>query len=207
MNVPGLEAGVLKCRDEKVSHVLRRVLGAYQLTYIVYEGSFLVTTRELAAQRQLRQRINVAIDDVPLQKAVRTISRVHAFNLVIDPKVAKEAESPVSLHVEETSVDTCIRLLAEMAGLKAVRMDNVLFVTTVERAEMLRKEEQEVQSLTLNVSTATGDSSAIITLPPTRPYVPMPPTGTQASPPANFDWEARQAPAILPPPTRLQAKE
>ncbi len=37
-----------------------------------------------------------------------------------------------------------MRLLAEMAGLKAVRMDNVMVITTEERAEKLRKEEKDL---------------------------------------------------------------
>ncbi len=38
-----------------------------------------------------------------------------------------------------------MRLLAELAELKAVRMDNVIFITTEERADKLRKEEKDMR--------------------------------------------------------------
>ena len=49
--------------------------------------------------------------------------------------------------------------IAEMAGVKAVRMDNVLFVTNEERADKLRKEEKDLQPNPFDDPTA-GPSAA-----------------------------------------------
>jgi hypothetical protein len=44
----------------------------------------------------------------------------------------------VTLQLEDVPLETAVRLLADLAGLKPVRLDNVLFVTTEERADKLR---------------------------------------------------------------------
>ncbi len=132
----------LKATNEKAGQVLRRMLNPYGLTYIISQDALLVTTEEMAMVRQFRQRVTVNLEDVPLKKAVRDLARNHGINLVIDPKVAKQSDAPVSLQLDNTTVETTLRLLAEVGGLKAVRMGNVIFVTTDEKAKRIREEEQ-----------------------------------------------------------------
>jgi hypothetical protein len=131
----------IKAKDEKASQVLRRFLNAHQLSYIILDDAVLITTEEAGLMRQMRQRVSVDVDDVPFNKAVRSLAKNHGINLVIDPKVAKLAEANVSLQLESTGIETALRLLAEMASLKAVRMGNVMFITSEEKAEKIRKEE------------------------------------------------------------------
>src|ERR1051326_1488482 len=89
----------------------------------------------------MRQRTSVDLEDIPLKKAVRDLARQHGINLVIDPRIAKQADTPVSLQLDNTGLETTIRLLAELANVKAVRMGNVMFVTSEERAKKIREEE------------------------------------------------------------------
>jgi hypothetical protein len=111
---------------------------------VIFEDSILITSTELATTRQMKQRVNLDVDEVPLAKALRELARNYAFNVIIDPRFVKDANKPVTLILDGTSLETSVRLLAEMAGLKAVRMDNVLFVTNEERADKLRKEEKDL---------------------------------------------------------------
>jgi hypothetical protein len=133
----------IRATNEKASQVLRKFLNVHQLTYVVFEDSILITTEEMAVIRQYRQRVSVDLDEVPLKKALRDLAKNHGINLVIDPKVSKQAETPVSLQLENTGIETALRLLAELAGLKAVRMGNVMFVTSEETAKKIRKEEKQ----------------------------------------------------------------
>ena len=119
-------------------------------------------------------------------------SRNYAFNLVIDPKIAKESQHAVSLTLDGASLETSVRLLAEMAGVKAVRLDNVMFVTTEERAEKLRKEEKDLQpnplddpNMLLNPRAALGGGmmGGIIVGGPAFRAVPLP-AKEAAEPPA-----------------------
>ncbi len=147
---PGFPGGIvqpnqgqfkLKATDEKAGQVLRRMLNPAGLTYVITQDALLVTSEESAVLRQYRQRVSVDLDEVPLKKAVRDLAKNHGISLVIDPKVAKQSDAPVSLQLDNASIETTLRLLAELGGLKAVRMGNVMFVTTDEKAKRIREEE------------------------------------------------------------------
>src|SRR5262249_40433120 len=83
---------VIKSQAGKVATALRKLLNPQQLTYIVFEDSILITATELATNRQMKQRVNLDVDELPLAKALRELSRNYAFNLVIDPNVAKDVQ-------------------------------------------------------------------------------------------------------------------
>lgn len=145
VNENGEQPVTMKSTGGKLSTALRKLLNPRQLTYVIFEDSILITTPELATVRQMKQRVNLDVDAMPFAKVAHDLARNYAFNLVIDAKVRSVADQPVSLTLEGTSLETTVRLLAEVAGLKAVRMDNVMFVTTEERANKLRKEEKDLQ--------------------------------------------------------------
>jgi hypothetical protein len=133
---------IIKGTNEKASQILRRFLNAHRLTYIIIDDAVLVTSEDTAVIRQMCQRVSVDLDEVPLRKAVRDLAKSHGINLVIDPKVAKQADAPVSLQLDNTGIETTFRLLAELASLKAVRMGNVVFITSEEKAKKIRAEEK-----------------------------------------------------------------
>src|SRR5438067_1399862 len=58
---------------------------------------------------------------------------------------AKEAKMEVSLQMEDVPLETAVRLLSEMAGLKPVRVGNVLFVTTKANATEMRADPELTQ--------------------------------------------------------------
>lgn len=133
----------LKATNEKASSILRKLLDPHQLTYIIFQDAVLITTEESALMRQMRQRVSVNLADAAFDKSVRDLAKNHGINLVIDPKVAKDAQTTVTLQLDNTSIETTVRLLAELANLKAVRMGNVMFITTEEKATKIRKEEPQ----------------------------------------------------------------
>lgn len=137
----------LKGNGIKVRQSLQRMLNPYGLTYVILDDGVLVTTEDFGIQRQMRQRTVVDVKDTPLHKALRDIAKQTGVNLVIDPRVMKQAQANVSLEVEDATIETAMRLLAELGDLKAVRMGNVLFVTNEARAEKIRREENPQQSL------------------------------------------------------------
>ena len=127
--------------DGNVRQALQRLLGPYHLTFVTVGDSLLITTEELGLQRQMRQRLPVDVTTIPLEKALKELARTNGINLVIDPRAAKEAQTQVTLQLDDTTVETAVRVLAEIGGLKAVRMGNVLFVTQEDRAHKIQKEE------------------------------------------------------------------
>src|SRR5207247_440436 len=91
--------------------------------------SVLVTTEEMADARQMGQLVSVNLDKVELAAALKQIARDTAVNIALDPRAEKEATAKVSLQAEDVPLETAVRLMAEMAGLKPVRAGNALFVT------------------------------------------------------------------------------
>lgn len=126
-------------KQMKAGVVLRQMLAEYNLVPVVAGEMVLVTTPEAAARRQMRQRVNVDLDSVPLQAALRQLARQTGTNLVLDPRLSKEGLTPVTLQLEDVPLETAVKLIAEIAGLKSARVGNVLFVTSEARAERLHE--------------------------------------------------------------------
>jgi hypothetical protein len=125
----------------KLRTAIRTALRPYNLTCIIADNSLVITSPEQAVQRQVRQIVNADFNEVPLKTALRQLARMTATNIVIDPRVASDhMQTPVTLTLEEVSLETAVRLVAELASLKAVTMGNVIFVTTEIRANKIRAE-------------------------------------------------------------------
>jgi hypothetical protein len=112
----------------------------------------------VAVYRQLKQRIAVDYEAVPLGKALKDLSTKYGVNVVIDPRTAKTkaADNPVTLQVDDVPFEAAVRLLCEMADLKPARMANVIFVTTEDRADKLRNSDSLVPTPGLPVPGVPG---------------------------------------------------
>ena len=137
----------LKVKDVKLRTALRALLTPHNLGFAVVGDMILVSTEENALHRQMRQRIRVDYEGVPLNKALRELAREYAVNILIDPRQAKKASDAVSLQLDDVPLETAVRLMSEMAGLKPVKMANVLFVTSEERADKLKDSDNPQPSL------------------------------------------------------------
>jgi hypothetical protein len=133
----------VKQKDVKLRNGLRTMLNQHNLTFAIVGDSVLVTTEEQAVYKQLKQRISVDVDNLPLNKALRDMAQHYAVNIVIDPRAMKNkgAEAPVTLTVDDVPFEAVVRLMCEMGGLKPARMGNVIFVTTEDRADKLKDSE------------------------------------------------------------------
>src|SRR5262249_24150410 len=116
---------------------LRRVLEGYGLTFAIVGDTVVVSTEEGVAVRQMRQHVSVNFEKVELAAALKQLARDASVNLALDPRGEKEASDPRSLQADDVPLETAVRLMAEMANLKPVRMGNVLYVTTKAAAQEL----------------------------------------------------------------------
>jgi hypothetical protein len=135
---PNQFVATLQVKDVPLRQALRKVLGTYNLTCAVVGDGVFVSTEDNVLSRQLGQRVDVELDEVPFNKALKDLARQTGVNLVIDPRVAKQAAAPVTLSLADVPLDAAVRLLAETADLRSVRVSNVIYVTTSERAEKLK---------------------------------------------------------------------
>ena len=142
---PGMPGGqtALKSDNAKIRTVLQSLLSPYQLTYVILRDSVLITTEEWGHQRQMQQRVNVDVRDVSITEALRRLSDETGVNIVIDPRQGDKARTKITLQLDDVSTETAVRLLAEVADLSWAPMGSVIFVTTEQRAEKLRKENRD----------------------------------------------------------------
>jgi hypothetical protein len=99
----------------------------------------LITTIDKAPERQLGQIVSVNLERTPLREELKRLARETGANLVLDPRTVKEGQTALTLRLEEVPLETAVDVLADEAGLHAVRLHNVLYVTSEARAEKLRK--------------------------------------------------------------------
>jgi hypothetical protein len=130
----------VKLKDVKARTALRMILSPYNLSYAIVGDTVLISTDEIAMFKQMRQRVSLDLEKVEMAKALKQLARDTATNLIVDVRAAKEAQAVVTLQMEDVPLETAVRLMAEMAGLKPVRVGNVLFVTTKANANEMRQD-------------------------------------------------------------------
>jgi RNA polymerase sigma factor (sigma-70 family) len=84
-----------------------------------------------------------AFEDTPLKEAVQRVGEASGFNVVVDARVADKLQEKATLQLNNVPVDTALRLLANMADLQVVRLDNVFYLTTPDNAKRLREEQEQ----------------------------------------------------------------
>jgi type II secretory pathway component HofQ len=127
-------------KDVKLRSALRTILTPHNLSFAVVGDTLLVSTDDACMHRQMRQRVNVDVEKGDLATTLRKLARETGTNLIIDPKVNKEAAAPVTMQLDDVPLDTAVRLMTAMAGLKVVRIGNVMFVCSKEQAAELRQD-------------------------------------------------------------------
>jgi hypothetical protein len=119
---------------------LRAMLDPYHLSYAIIGDSVIITTEDMALYRQLKQKVNVDVEKTAFESALKDLARETVMQILVDKKVNKEAQTPVTMQLEDVPLETAVRLLCEQAELKVVRMGNILYVTSVAKAKELRSE-------------------------------------------------------------------
>ncbi len=127
-------------KQVKMRDGLKAVLAPYNLKFgLTAEGLF-ISTEEGVITKQLRQRVSVDCDGTEFGTAVKQLATDTGANLVVDPRLGDKSKKAVTLKLDDVPLETAVRLLSEVADLRAVRMSNVLFVTTPDKAKVLRED-------------------------------------------------------------------
>jgi hypothetical protein len=179
----------LRAKDTKLRHVLQNVTGQHGLTFGIVGDHIIVGTEEIVNLRQLRQRVDVSLDHQPLSRAINDLAMQTGANVVLDPRARKAAEEAyLSLVLNDTPLETAVRLMAELGGLCVVRLGNVLFVTTEDRAEKLKSESEAVRAPVKETApTATQQVPQPQVLPAgPAPAKAVPPPPQESLPPSAF---------------------
>jgi hypothetical protein len=128
----------VELKQVRLDEGLRRILAPYNLHFAVTREGIFISSEEMVIARQLRQRVRVDCTETRLMEAIQQLMHETGANVVIDPRLQDKAAQKVTLRLEDVPLESAVRLLAELADLRTIRMNNVLFITTPERAERLR---------------------------------------------------------------------
>lgn len=122
-------------KQVKLKDGLKQVLAPYNLKFGLTQEGLYISSEEGLIAKQLRQRVSVDCDGTEFAAAVKQLAADTGTNLVVDPRLGDKAKKAVTLKLDDVPLESAVRLLAEVADLRAVRTSNVLFVTTTDKAK------------------------------------------------------------------------
>ncbi len=145
-------------------------------TFVVRGGVVEITTRYNASPSNWRSgslprvpppEVSFAFEKRPLQESLQEIADATGVNIVLNAHSEDEGKTPVRASLRGAAVDTAVTILANMAGLQVVVLDNVLCVATKESAKRLQKEQERG----LRATALAAEASAALAFPGSPPPV------------------------------------
>ncbi|MFO0935970.1 MAG: hypothetical protein U0798_05570 [Gemmataceae bacterium] len=172
---PGMPVISLTVKEGKLRDGLSQALSPLGLRIGAVGGSVVISTEEGLITRQMRQRVNVSSGHAGA--VLSDLASQTGANVVIDPRQkAKINEASCDLELTDVTLETAVRLTAEVSGFRAVRMGNVLFITSNERAEKLRSDaDGPTQPLGVMPGVMAVDQPGQVQVVPNAPLPAVPP--------------------------------
>jgi hypothetical protein len=145
LDTPLGERVLPKTETIRLERLLRRVLAripvASRATFVLRRDSIEITTNQTIRtqiwgghQGPYFPLVHSLIEKKPLDEALRDLADQAEHNIVVDARAAEKAKTAVSARFTNTPLDTAVALLADMAELKPVFQDNVIYITTLDNA-------------------------------------------------------------------------
>jgi type II secretory pathway component GspD/PulD (secretin) len=88
----------------------------------------------------LRQPVDVSFNKRPLAEALRELSDMTGVSIVLDAQKQQDPTIELTADFQNVPLESASRVLANMAGMKSITMDNMIYVTAPENAENLLQE-------------------------------------------------------------------
>jgi hypothetical protein len=131
--------------------ILSRVPAKSGAVYVIRRDHIEITTEAALRQEFYADRprgpfpplVCASFERTPLAVALRELAQDSGRNVLLDVRVEKEGKTPITVDLENVPLDTAVRLLANMAGLRSVVIDGVLYVTSIDNARVLEQEERD----------------------------------------------------------------
>jgi RNA polymerase sigma factor (sigma-70 family) len=131
-----------RLNDVSLRTVLRLVLNQVRGDYHTSQNVLTVIPRTRLLRGQVsRQSIDVGFQNRPLSDVLKELSDITGVTVVLDARHQEKARLEISADLKNVPFLTALRVLADMADLKPVAMDNLIYVTSKENAKVLEAEE------------------------------------------------------------------
>ena len=140
-----------KMRGIALERVLKKILERIDVdsgaTFLMHRDQIFITTGAAASKEilgdssmPLQRLIHRRMEKRLLVDALEEIAEYSDATVVLDESVGEKAKETVSARFLNATPETAVRIVADRSGLTVVRMDNVLYVTTREKAAKLRED-------------------------------------------------------------------
>jgi hypothetical protein len=139
----------------KVSRVLKRILARVSpsATYCIRDAVIEITTVKALRKEfypnhpagLLPPLVSGTFEKQSLEAVLKELARTSNSNVVLDARSAKEAAAPLTADFSNVPLDTAVAMMADMAGLKMVPLENVLYVTSKDNAATLMEEQKRLR--------------------------------------------------------------
>jgi hypothetical protein len=116
-------------------------VGRGEATYYFRSGQIVVTSakRTLSPHFLESTSVEAKFTNRPLTAALDELAEQSGVSILIDCREWAKAQKPVSARFQEAKLRTAVQLLSDTAGLKAVVVDNVIYVTSPENVAQFKE--------------------------------------------------------------------
>ncbi len=140
-------------RQVTLATALRRLLGHIPVPTVLLIRKDTVEITTVAAARAelgipegrpLLPLVWEEIEELTLDKALRQLAQASGATVILDPHAITDdvTNMKIAVRFANVPVDTAVRVLANMADLQMVQLDNILYVTIPARAAQLQAEQK-----------------------------------------------------------------
>jgi hypothetical protein len=140
-----------KMRGLSLERVIEKVLERVEVdsgaTFLIHKDQIFITTGAAASKEvlgdstlPLPRLLHRRMEKRLLRDALEEIAEYTDATVVLDESVGDKAKETVSASFLNVTPETAVRIVADRTGLTVIRIDNVLYVTTSEKAAKLRED-------------------------------------------------------------------
>lgn len=139
-NVPDVENNPIKLPrlvGIKLRTALRQVFNQANADFLVQDRHILIVPREwLARNVALRQPVSADLRGKSLDQAFGELSRRSGVSIVFSENLVELAKTPMTIQLENVPLITAVSVLADVRALRAIPVENLIYVTTPDKAEL-----------------------------------------------------------------------
>jgi hypothetical protein len=149
--------------ERVLPRILERVPSPSGATFVVRGGVVEITTRRQASPLRWRwgqvERVNsdeelpspkppeitFAFEKRDLRDALQEIADATGVNIVLDGRAQDKGRTPITATMRNAGVPSALTVLADMADLAVVPLEDAVYVTTKENAKTMRSEREKTE--------------------------------------------------------------
>ena len=125
-----------KMVDVKLREVLPMLLDQANADYLVRDQMMVIVPQDwVKSAMAIRQLVDVNFEHASLTHIVDVLARRSGASIVVDERVAKIADEPMSVRMQRVPLVTAVAVLADTKSLHAVAVGNLIYVTSRQNAE------------------------------------------------------------------------